>query len=68
MLLVDLFQQVALLIFVINSARDGSSAAVCSSRSKIEGCVKVAINSESACRSPPESIPTFAFNRFSRFK
>ena len=28
-------------------------------------CVKVAINSESACRSPPESIPTFAFNRFS---
>src|SRR5699024_132734 len=54
--------------FVINSARDGSSAAVCSSSNKIFGSVNVAINNDSAWRSPPDKKTTFADKRSSKTK
>ena len=46
----------------------GSSAAVCSSRSKIFGFLSVAISRVTACLWPPESNPTFDVSLVSRPK
>ncbi len=44
----------------------GSRAAVCSSKSKSFGRFRIAISSVTACRWPPESMPTLTFRRFSK--
>ena len=49
-----------------NSAVRGSSAAVCSSSSRILEGAMVAIKSATACRCPPESRPIRSPRRFSR--
>ncbi len=55
----------SLVNLVMSSAREGSSAAVCSSRSRTEGWLCVAIRRLSAWRCPPDSIPTRAASLFS---
>ena len=53
-------------ILMTFSAVLGSSAAVCSSRSRSFGVTIVAISNVSACRCPPESKPTGIFILSSR--